>query len=256
MPVVLTDANGKPLSTVVGNGVAGTADPGVVTVQGIASGTPVIVSGTVTANAGTNLNTSALATSAKQPALGTAGTASADVITVQGIASMTPVLATVSQATASSLNATVVQGTAANLKATVVGAGSAGTADAGVVSIQGIASMTPVITETSATLAVAPLRVAIAASSSGDNAVIAAVSSKKTYVYAFELSFSGTVNAKFTDGASGTNLGGLYYGVANAGAANSVQPPYYLFVTSTNTALELNLSGATAVGGGISYWQA
>jgi len=47
--------------------------------------------GQVTANAGTNLNTSALATSAKQPALGTAGTASADVISVQGVASMTPV---------------------------------------------------------------------------------------------------------------------------------------------------------------------
>ncbi len=79
---------------------------------------------TVTASAGTNLNTSALAletgghlasldtkttacntgavviassalpsgaaTLAKQPALGTAGTASADVITIQGIASMTP----------------------------------------------------------------------------------------------------------------------------------------------------------------------
>ncbi len=86
------------------------------------------VTGTITCNAGTNLNTSALATSAnqttansslssidgkitacntgavvisssalpsgaataaKQPALGTAGSASADVITVQGIASMT-----------------------------------------------------------------------------------------------------------------------------------------------------------------------
>jgi|ERR1700676_594078 len=50
----------------------------------------VVDSGTVTANAGTNLNTSALATVAKQPALGTAGTASADVLSVQGIASMTP----------------------------------------------------------------------------------------------------------------------------------------------------------------------
>lgn len=48
------------------------------------------VSGTVTANAGTNLNTSLLATAAKQPALGTAGTASADVITVQGVASGYP----------------------------------------------------------------------------------------------------------------------------------------------------------------------
>lgn len=49
------------------------------------------IAGSVTANAGTNLNTSALATAAKQPALGTAGIASADVITVQGIASMTAV---------------------------------------------------------------------------------------------------------------------------------------------------------------------
>lgn len=46
------------------------------------------VSGTLTCNAGTNLNTSLIATAAKQPALGTAGSASADVITVQGVASM------------------------------------------------------------------------------------------------------------------------------------------------------------------------
>ena len=48
-------------------GVAGTANPNVMTIQGIASGTVVPISGsvtasgTVTANAGTNLNTSALA---------------------------------------------------------------------------------------------------------------------------------------------------------------------------------------------------
>lgn len=40
---------------------------------------------------------------------------------------------------------TVDQATAANLKATVYGAGSAGSADAGVVTIQGIASMTPIL---------------------------------------------------------------------------------------------------------------
>lgn len=63
----------------------------------------------------------------------------------------------VTQATAANLNATVVgtgtfatqsvvtQGTAANLNATVVGAGSAGTANAGVVTVQGIASMTKLL---------------------------------------------------------------------------------------------------------------
>lgn len=49
------------------------------------------VSGTVTANAGTNLNTSALlTTTAHDNAFGTAGSADTQVRTVQGIASMTP----------------------------------------------------------------------------------------------------------------------------------------------------------------------
>lgn len=52
----------------------------------------VTVTGTVTANAGTNLNTSALlTTTAHDAAFGTAGTADTQVRTVQGIASMTPI---------------------------------------------------------------------------------------------------------------------------------------------------------------------
>lgn len=51
------------------------------------------VAGTVTANAGTNLNTSALlTTTAHDAAFGTAGSADAQVRTVQGVASMTPLL--------------------------------------------------------------------------------------------------------------------------------------------------------------------
>jgi hypothetical protein len=83
-----------------------------------------------------------------------------------------PGTVTVTQATAANLNATVIgagtagtpnagvesvqgisggtnlpvsQATAANLNATVVGAGTAGTANAGVVTVQGIASMTPIL---------------------------------------------------------------------------------------------------------------
>lgn len=53
----------------------------------------VTVSGTITADAGTNLNTSALlTTAAHDAAFGTAGTADAQVRSVQGIASMTPLL--------------------------------------------------------------------------------------------------------------------------------------------------------------------
>lgn len=141
--------------------------------------------------------------------------------------------------------------------------GTAGTASTDVISVQGISGMTAldVNIKSETAPAVTLTRVAIAASTSGDNTLIAAVSAKKIYVVAFELSFSGTVNAKFTDGAAGTNLGGLYYGVANAGAANSISPDMklatpspYLWVGSTNTALVLNLSGAVAVGGAITYF--
>ena len=76
----------------------------------------VTVTGTVTANAGTDLNTSALlTTAAHDAAFGTAGTADAQVRSIQGIASMTPVQ--VSQATAASLNMT--EASAAAIKTAV-----------------------------------------------------------------------------------------------------------------------------------------
>lgn len=57
------------------------------------SGVTQPVSGTVTANAGTNLNTSSLlTTTAHDAAFGTAGSADSQVRSVQGIASMTPLL--------------------------------------------------------------------------------------------------------------------------------------------------------------------
>lgn len=93
---------------------------------------------------------------------GTAGSASLNVLTIQGIASMTPVQ--VSQATASNLNATVVgtgtfavqasqsgtwtvqPGNSANSTPWLVtGSGTAGSAASGVFSVQGIASMTPLL---------------------------------------------------------------------------------------------------------------
>ncbi len=93
-------------------GTAGAADAQVRSVQGIAGGTALPISAsslplpagaatsalqlaaghTVTANAGTNLNTSALlTTTAHDAALGTAGAADAQVRSIQGIASGTPV---------------------------------------------------------------------------------------------------------------------------------------------------------------------
>lgn len=83
-------------------------------ITAVNTGAVVVASGSITANAGTNLNTSALATAAKQPALGTAGTASADVITVQGKASMTPVL-TDGSATTQPISGTITANAGTNL---------------------------------------------------------------------------------------------------------------------------------------------
>ena len=112
-------------------GTAGTANANVMTVQGIASMTPFLVtlSGTNNINTVSTLTTitnpvaatqsgtwnitnisgtvslpTGASTAAKQPALGTAGAASADVISVQGIASMTPFLTNPGTATSWGLN--------------------------------------------------------------------------------------------------------------------------------------------------------
>lgn len=99
---------------------------------------------------------------------------------------------------------------------------------------------------------------AIAASSSGANAVVAAASGIKYRVLGFVLSFSGTVNAKWQSGS--TDRTGLFYGVANVVVASPALPvadrqtrPTAQFETSAGEALTLNLSGAVAVGGYVVY---
>lgn len=104
--------------------------------------------------------------------------------------------------------------------------------------------------------------VGIATSASGDTKLISAPGAgKRIYIYAWNLSFNGTVNAKFTDGLSSRVLAGLIYGVANAGGGNAVSPNFLmttpqpdLFHTNANSSLYINLSGAVAVGGSISYY--
>lgn len=98
-----------------------------------------------------------------------------------------------------------------------------------------------------------PTTTAIAATGSGDNELVAAIAGKSIRVLAFKLSFSGTVNAKFRTAT--TDLTGLIYGVA-AKESDSLNLPSYpvarppgQFETARGEALNLNLSGATAVGG-------
>lgn len=93
----------------------------------------------------------------------------------------------------------------------------------------------------------------IAASSSGDNTLVAAVTSKKIRVLAYKLSGAGAVNAKFQSGASGTDLTGLTYIAAAGGGQVAPFNPVGWFETAAGALLNLNLSGAVAVGGELVY---
>lgn len=93
----------------------------------------------------------------------------------------------------------------------------------------------------------------IAASTSGNNTLVAAVTGKKIRVLAYNLMGSGAVNAKFQDGASGTDLTGLKYVAAAGGGICAPFNPVGWFETSVATLLNLNLSGAVAVGGELTY---
>ncbi len=91
----------------------------------------------------------------------------------------------------------------------------------------------------------------IAASSSGDNAIVAAVPTKKIRVLAYNMVANGAVNAKFQSDA--TDKTGLkYFDAAGAGICAPFNPVGW-FETVAGEKLDLNLSGAVAVGGELVY---
>jgi hypothetical protein len=97
---------------------------------------------------------------------------------------------------------------------------------------------------------------AIAAASSGDNTIVAAVTGKKIRVQRYEISASGAVNAKWRSGT--TDVTGLLYlaaagSTADADAADAQAGDDFLFETVAGQALVLNLSAAVAVGGFVDY---
>lgn len=100
--------------------------------------------------------------------------------------------------------------------------------------------------------ALTPKFAAIAASTSGNNTLVAAVTSKKIRVLGLYLVSNGSVNAKFQSGASGTDLTGLAYLVANTGFVLPFNAVGW-FETASNALLNLNLSNAIAVGGALVY---
>jgi hypothetical protein len=101
----------------------------------------------------------------------------------------------------------------------------------------------------------------IAASSSGDNVVVAGVAGYAVRVLSYTLSFSAAVNAKWMSdtggGAVALSGSGLHYGVGTSPAPVVVPAPgpnaRGLFQTAAGKALNLNLSGAVPVGGQVLY---
>lgn len=159
------------------------------------------------------INTSAFAK-------GTAGTPSADVVTVQGATSMTPLATTL----------------------------AAGTALAGIVS-----SPNETSSIYNGATALTPKFKVISASSSGANTVVAAVTSKKIRVLAWDVKVNAAVNFKWQSHVTPTDLTGLYYNSGQGdGVARAFCPVGY-FETVAGEALDINLSGAVAVGGVLTY---
>lgn len=177
---------------------------------------------------------SGASTAAKQPALGTAGSASADVLSVQGVASMTALKVDGSAVTQP------VSGTV------TVNALPAGTNVIGV-------AIAP--DQTSAiyngTTSLTPKFAIISAASSGDNIIVAAVTSKKIRVLNYTLVSAGTVNAYWKSATAGA-LSGAIPLVANSGASPAYSPVGH-FETTAGEALDLNLSGAIGVYGHLTY---
>ena len=104
----------------------------------------------------------------------------------------------------------------------------------------------------SGTTALTPKFVVVTASSSGVTNIIAAVSSKHLRVLALQLTANAAVNVKWQSHVTPTDITGLAYLAANGGYVLPYNPLGW-FQTVAGEALDINLSGAVAVGGSITY---
>lgn len=100
--------------------------------------------------------------------------------------------------------------------------------------------------------ALTPKFASIAVSSSGDNTLVAAVVGKKIRVLSYTLVAAGAVTCRFEDGAGGTAKSGQMSFAANGGVSVPFSPVGH-FETTANTLLNLELGGAVAVAGHLTY---
>lgn len=102
------------------------------------------------------------------------------------------------------------------------------------------------------TTALVPKFAIIDHATSGDNTIVAAVTSKKIRVLNVVLVASAAVNVRFESGAGGTALTGVINLAANGGFAPGYCPAGH-FETAAGALLNLELSGAVSVDGWIVY---
>lgn len=95
-------------------------------------------------------------------------------------------------------------------------------------------------------------RVKIAASSNGNNTLVAAVTGKRIRVYQVLLVAAGAVAVTFQSGATGTDLTGPMTLATSVGFSSGWNPVGH-FETAAATLLNLSLGGAVAVSGWLTY---
>lgn len=100
--------------------------------------------------------------------------------------------------------------------------------------------------------ALTPKFAKISTSASGVTTVVALVAAKKIRVLAWSIVVNAAVNVKWQSHTAPTDITGLHYFAANGGI-NVPFSPVGHFETVAGEALDINLSGAVAVGGSLVY---
>lgn len=151
-------------------------------------------------------------------------------------------------------NVTVVQSTAANLKVDPSGVTSPVSLTAGTALAGQVVASAETGTLYNGTTALTPKYVVISCGSSGTNNLIAAVTSKKLRILAYNFIANGSVNVKFQSDAGGTpvNKTGLKYCIANMGIVAPFNPLGW-FETGAGKTLDIDLSANVAIGGEALY---
>lgn len=96
-------------------------------------------------------------------------------------------------------------------------------------------------------------RVAIVASNSGATTLVAAIAGTKIKIVNFIVSASAAVNFKFQSHVTPTDLTGLFYLAAAGASIGAAYDAVGWGATIAGEALDINLSGAVAVGGVLHY---